>query len=101
MFGPHYAKADPDTVSYYHHAALSPRFRRIGGAWYCQLGVDYCFTRDGKSESSFADTLTAGIKRLDRHPAVRGWTTMWETTWPGDLLSRRAAHLRQPADLPR
>jgi hypothetical protein len=74
-------------VSYYHHAALSPRFRRIDGTWYCQLGVDYCFTRDGKAESSFADTLTAGIKRLERHPAVRGWTTMWETYLQGDLLT--------------
>ena len=35
-------------------------------------------TRDGKNESTFADTLTAGIKRLDRHPAVRNWTLMWE-----------------------
>jgi hypothetical protein len=87
VFGPHYAKADPDRVSYYHHAALSPRFRRIDGTWYCQLGVDYCFTRDGKAESSFADTLTAGIKRLERHPAVRGWTTMWETYLQGDLLT--------------
>ncbi len=74
-------------MSYYHHAALSPRFRRIDGTWYCQLGVDYCFTRDGKAESSFADTLTAGIKRLERHPAVRGWTMMWETYLQGDLLT--------------
>lgn len=79
VFGPHFTKADPDKVSYYHHAALSPRFRRLGEGWYCQLSVDYCFTRDGTNESSFADTLTAGIKRLERHPAVRGWTTMWET----------------------
>jgi hypothetical protein len=87
VFGPHYSKRDPGRVSYYHHAALIPRFRRIDRRWYCQLGVDYCFTRDGKNESSFADTLTAGIKRLDRHPAVRGWTQMWETYLQGDLLT--------------
>ena len=101
VFGPHFAKADPDTVSYYHHAALSPRFRRLGEAWYCQLGVDYCFTRDGTSESSFADTLTAGIKRLDRHPAVRGWTTMWETYLagaPADALLTFGSLLTFPVD---
>ena len=102
VFGPHFAKADPDTVSYYHHAALSPRFRRVGEAWYCQLGVDYCFTRDGTSESSFADTLTAGIKRLDRHPAVRGWTTMWETYLaghpPADALLTFGSLLTFPVD---
>ena len=25
----------------------------------------------------FADSLLAGIKRMDRHPAVTGWTRMW------------------------
>jgi hypothetical protein len=51
------------------------------------LGVDYCFTRDGKNESSFADALLAGIKRLDHHPAVKSWTRMWETYLQGDLLT--------------
>ena len=77
VFGPHYAKSDPARVSYYHHAALRTRFRRIGGTWYCQLEPDYCFTTDGYTESRFADSLLAGIKRLDRHPAVLGWTRMW------------------------
>jgi hypothetical protein len=87
VFGVHCSKADPDRVSYYHHAALNPRFRRIDGKWFCQLGVDYCFTRDGKNESSFADSLLAGIKRLERHPAVNGWTRMWEVYLQGDLLT--------------
>lgn len=78
VFAPHYAKAEPERVSYYHHAALKPRFRRIDGRWFCQLGVDYCFTHDGMDESSFADSLLAGIKRLERHAAVVGWTRMWE-----------------------
>jgi hypothetical protein len=87
VFGPHYSKAEPERVSYYHHAALKPRFRRIGERWYCQLGVDYCFTRDGRNEVSFADGLLAGIKRMDRHPAVLGWTLMWERYLQGDLFS--------------
>jgi hypothetical protein len=87
VFSPHYAKSDPERVSYYHYAALRTRFRRIGGTWYCQLEPDYCFTTDGYTESRFADSLLAGIKRLDRHPAVMGWTRMW------------ANHLNRPLDL--
>ncbi|MGH3249269.1 MAG: hypothetical protein ACRDOI_24110 [Trebonia sp.] len=34
-----------------------------------------------------ADSLLAGIKRLDRHPVVLGWTRMW------------ASHLAPPPDL--
>ena len=76
-------------MSYYHHAALRTRFRRIGRTWYCQLEPDYCFTTDGHTESRFADSLLAGIKRLDRHPAVLGWTRMWANylTRPLDLFS--------------
>jgi hypothetical protein len=75
VFGPYYSKKDPGKVSFYRHAAITVRFRRLGGNWYCQLGTDYCFTRDGREEYQFADTLLAGIKRLDRHAAVAGWTT--------------------------
>lgn len=87
VFAPHYANAEPARVSYYHHAAVNPRFRRVGGRWFCQLSVGYCFTHDGKNESSFADSLLAGIKRLDRHPAVVGWTRMWERYLQGDLFT--------------
>ncbi|MFF4985744.1 DUF4365 domain-containing protein [Streptosporangium saharense] len=87
VFAPHFSKADETRVTYYHHAALRPRFRRIGDTWYCQLGIDYCFTRDGRTEASFADGLLAGIKRLDRHPAVHGWTLMWQRYLQGDLLT--------------
>lgn len=87
VFGPHYAKSDPVKVSYYHHAALATRYRRIAGTWYCQLEPGYCFTTDGQAEAPFADSLLAGIKRLDRHPAVKGWTRMW------------ANHLTRPPDL--
>lgn len=79
VFGPYYSKKDPDTVSFYRHAAITVRFRRLGGTWYCQFGTDYCFTRDGREEYQFADTLLAGIKRLDRHAAVAGWTRTWAT----------------------
>lgn len=77
VFGPYRSKRDPGKISFYRHAALGIRFRRLGGVWYGQLCVDYCFTRDGYAESAFADSLLAGIKRLDRHAAVAGWTQTW------------------------
>jgi hypothetical protein len=89
VFGPYRSKKDPDTISFYRHAALTTRFRRFGGTWYCQLGPDYCFTSDGREEYQHADTLLAGIKRLDRHAAVAGWTRTWATylTQQPDLFS--------------
>jgi hypothetical protein len=89
VFGPHYAKSEPGRISYYHHAALRTRFRSIGGTWYCQLEPGYCFTTDGYAEAGFADSLLAGIKRMDRHPAVAGWTRMWANFLgqPPDLFS--------------
>lgn len=79
VFGPYYSKKNPDTISFYRHAALTVRFRRFDGTWYCQLGPDYCFTSDGREEHRYADSLLAGIKRLDRHAAVAGWIRTWAT----------------------
>jgi Domain of unknown function (DUF4365) len=89
VFGPHYAKSEPEKVSYYHHAALQLRFRRFDGRWYCQLEPDYCFTSDGYAESRLADKLLAGIKRLDRHPAVAGWTRAWTNHFRAEGGSER------------
>ncbi len=89
VFGPHYAKSDPEKVSYYHHAALQLRFRRLDGRWYCQLEPDYCFTSDGFAESRLADKLLSGIKRLDRHPAVAGWTRVWANHFRAEGNSER------------
>lgn len=79
VFGAYRSKKDPEKVAFYRHAALNARFRRLGGTWYCQVGTDYCFTSNGWDEYPFADTLLAGIKRLDRHAAVAGWTRTWAT----------------------
>jgi hypothetical protein len=93
VFGPYRSKKDPDTISFYRHAALTTRFRRFGGTWYCQLGPDYCFTSDGREEYRYADTLLAGIKRRDRHAAVAGWTRTWATylTRQADLFAAERA----------
>jgi hypothetical protein len=89
VFGPHPDKREPGKIGYYHHAALQMRFRRLDGAWFCELEPDYCFTSDGATEHRNADKLLAGIKRLDRHAAVSGWTSMWAAylRGPGDLLT--------------
>lgn len=103
VFGPHKAKSDPERVSYYHHAAVRLRLRRLDGDWYCVLEPDYCFTTDGKVEASFADSLLAGIKRVERHPAVAGWTAMWAAHLQGDAdLYQRARPVRlgAPVSLP-
>lgn len=89
VFGPHPDKREPGKIGYYHHAALQMPFRRLDGAWFCELEPDYCFTSDGVTEHRNADKLLAGIKRLDRHAAVSGWTSMWAAylRGPGDLLT--------------
>jgi Domain of unknown function (DUF4365) len=74
-------------VGFYSHAALKLRPRRIAGRWYVQLEPDYCFTSDGVDEHRNADRLLAGIKRLEKHTAVKGWVRMW------------ALFLRGPDDL--
>lgn len=62
---------------YYSHASLALRVRRLGDRWYAQLEPDYCFTVDGENEHRNADVLLAGIKRLDKHAAVKGLVRMW------------------------
>ena len=88
VFGPHPDKREPGKIGYYHHAALQMRFRLVDGEWFCELEPDYCFTSDGVNEHRNADKLLAGIKRLERHAAVSGWTSMWAAylRGPGDLL---------------
>jgi hypothetical protein len=82
VFGP--KKVDSDgKAGFYGHAALVYRMRRLGGTWYCELVPDYCFTSDGVAEHRNADKLIAGIKRLDRHPAVDAQVRMWARVLQG------------------
>ena len=74
---------------FFSHAALKARPRRISGQWYFQLEPDYCFTSDGVTAHKNADLLLAGIKRLDKHAALKGWVRMWALflRGPEDLFS--------------
>jgi hypothetical protein len=88
VFAPH-GDDGAGGVGFYSHAALTIRPRRIAGRWYVQLEPDYCFTSDGVNEHRNADRLRAGIKRLDKHAAVKGWVRMWALflRGPGDLFA--------------
>jgi Domain of unknown function (DUF4365) len=88
VFSAHYASRDTGRVSYYHHAALKPAFRRLGSRWFCQLETDYCFTSDGIKESPLADNLLTRIKQ--HHPALRDWTRTWESYLKGGQAARNS-----------
>ncbi|GAA3948368.1 DUF4365 domain-containing protein [Actinoplanes auranticolor] len=77
VFTPKYKKNNPTQVSYYLHAALEWQFLDIDGAWYCALVPTYHYTRDGHRTSLLLSEYLAGIKRLDRNPAVYHQTRMW------------------------
>jgi Domain of unknown function (DUF4365) len=82
VFGP--KKVDSSgKPGFYAHAAVSLRMRRLGPTWYCEIVPDYCFTSDGAVEHRNAEKLIAGIKRLDRHPAVRAQVHMWARVLQG------------------
>lgn len=91
------SRKDPSRMSYYRHAALGWQFLRLEGAWYCALTPDYYFSWDGRRESSFAASLLAKIKQIDRHAAVRQETQMWASILrrEGNLIETPRARLLQ------
>jgi hypothetical protein len=64
-------------VSYYKHAACEMQFRRFDGCWHLELNPTYVYTSDGDQLHRKQSELLAGIKRLDRNPAVLGQVLMW------------------------
>jgi hypothetical protein len=84
VFNPKAKKSAPDQISYCQHAALDWQFLYLDDQWYCGLTPTYHYTRDGYRDSFFLSDLLAGIKRLDRNPAVYHQTRMWATYLHGD-----------------
>ncbi|HEX5402366.1 MAG TPA: hypothetical protein VFX16_08705, partial [Pseudonocardiaceae bacterium] len=84
VFHPKLKKNKPDQVGYYKHAALEWQFLPLDGQWYCALTPTFHYTRDGYRDSLFLSEHLAGIKRLDRNPAVHGQTRMWATYLHGE-----------------
>jgi Domain of unknown function (DUF4365) len=62
---------------YFRHKAFECNFVRYDDQWFLEITPTYHFTSDGRTEYWNAKTLLAGIKRLDRHQAVRGNLLMW------------------------
>lgn len=73
----------------YRHLALDPAFRRDDRNWFVELTPSYLFTRDGREIDGRHEQLLAGIKRLERQPAVLRHVELW------------AAYLTRPAELTR
>lgn len=77
VFGPHYGKKDPDRIVYYRHLAFVPRFVRFGEQWYLEITPTYHFTSDGKKPSRYRESYLSGIKRIEKHAAVRMNLEFW------------------------
>ncbi|MET8799998.1 DUF4365 domain-containing protein [Nocardia sp. NPDC004568] len=84
VFHPKFKKNKPDQVGYYKHVALEWQFMLLDDQWYCALTPTYHYTRDGYRDSLFMSEHLAGIKRLDKNPAVHGQTRMWATYLHGE-----------------
>jgi hypothetical protein len=63
---------------YFKHYAFDGRMRRFSNKWFFELTPTYYFTEDGKRPHPNSDLLLAGIKRMERHPAVRGAFLTWK-----------------------
>ncbi|MEY2584528.1 MAG: hypothetical protein QOD80_554 [Verrucomicrobiota bacterium] len=77
VFGPHYGKKDTSRIIYYRHLAFVPRFVRFAGQWYLEITPTYHFTSDGKKPSRYRESYLSGIKRIEKHVAVRLNLEFW------------------------
>jgi hypothetical protein len=88
------SKTDPSRILCYRHHALVSQFRRLGGRWYLSIEPTYHFTRDGKEPYALREDYVAGMKKLEKHQAVRNNVRFW-TYWltHQDLLNPRKENL--------
>ncbi len=78
------AKKDPTRILCYRHHGIIPQFERLGGKYYLVFEPSYHFTTNGSREYPLREEYLAGIKRLERHLAVRNNVRFW-----ADFLTRR------------
>lgn len=79
---------------YFKHFAFEGRVRCFGQRWYFELTPTYHFTEDGRKPLTNAEALLAGIKRMERHQAVRNVFLTWkEYLTEENLLTRRSNYL--------
>lgn len=68
----------PDgTVKYCRHCAFEGGFERLGDDWYLAIAPTYRFTRDGRMLHTRSGALLQGIKKVEKHLAVRGHLITW------------------------
>jgi hypothetical protein len=88
------AKTDSNRILCYRHHAVIPRFYRFGGRWYLSIEPTYHFTTDGKTTYALREDYVAGMKKLEKHQAVKNNVRFW-VFWltNQDLLNPRKENL--------
>lgn len=72
---------------YVRHHAAELRFVDADGGWFMAVQPDYRFTVDGYTKHWNAAALKSGIKRLERHGAVRSTLAFWSSYFSSTQLS--------------
>lgn len=76
-----------DKGGYVRHHAAELRFVDVDDRWFMAVQPDYRFTVDGYTKHWNAAALKAGIKRLERHGAVRSTLAFWASYFSSTQLS--------------
>ncbi len=79
---------------YFRHKAFHSNFVRFGDRWHLEITPSYFFTSDGRTEYWNSEALLSGIKRLDRHQAVRGHVLLWRSIFTERDLTKRYDKIR-------
>jgi len=87
--GKWHASKRTDGEGYFRHKAALSNFVRLGNRWYLEVTPTYYFTSDGRTEYWNSEALLAGIKRMDRHAAVRGNLLLWRSIFSERDLTKR------------
>jgi hypothetical protein len=72
---------------YIRHHAAELRFVTVDDEWFMAVQPDYRFTVDGYTKHWNAAALKSGIKRLERHGAVRSTLGFWSSYFASTQLS--------------
>jgi len=71
------AKKDASRILCYRHHAIIPHFAKFGHRWFLVHEPTYHFTTDGKQTYPFREDYLAGMKRMEKHLAVRNNVRFW------------------------
>lgn len=72
---------------YVRHHAAELRFVDVDDKWFMAIQPDYRFTVDGYTKHWNAAALKSGIKKLERHGAVRSTLGFWSSYFSSTQLS--------------